>query len=64
VPNYPPKREAETEKELVGFLLSDLPLKQLSGRCGCSPRIGLASLRSRPKARVSVVGGWWLNCGP
>jgi len=56
VPDYPPTEKLRLEKELVGFYLSDHPLKQLSRSMRLLTPIGLASLEEQPdKARVSVV---------
>jgi len=56
VTDYPPNEKLKLEKELVGFYLSDHPLKQLSGPMRLLTPIGLASLEEQPdKARVSVV---------
>ena len=56
VADYPPNEKLKLEKELVGFYLSDHPLKQLSRSMRLLTPIGLASLEEQPdKARVSVV---------
>ncbi|MEB3348599.1 MAG: DNA polymerase III subunit alpha [Cyanobacteriota bacterium] len=56
VADYPPTEKLKLEKELVGFYLSDHPLKQLSPRVRLLSPIGLASLDDQAdKARVSVV---------
>ncbi|MFN5193518.1 MAG: DNA polymerase III subunit alpha [Cyanobacteriota bacterium] len=56
VPDYPPGEKLKLEKELVGFYLSDHPLKQLSRRVRLLSPIGLGSLEEQAdKAKVSVV---------
>ncbi len=56
VADYPPNEKLRLEKELVGFYLSDHPLKQLTRPLRLLSPIGLASLEEQPdKARVSVV---------
>ncbi|MCP9850479.1 DNA polymerase III subunit alpha [Cyanobium sp. Morenito 9A2] len=56
VSDYPPNEKLRLEKELVGFYLSDHPLKQLTRPVRLLAPIGLASLEEQPdKARVSVV---------
>ena len=56
VPDYPPTEKLRLEKELVGFYLSDHPLKQLTAPAQLLAPIGLASLEDQPdKAKVSVI---------
>ena len=56
VADYPPNEKLKLEKELVGFYLSDHPLKQLARPMRLLTPIGLASLQEQTdKARVSVV---------
>ncbi|MEB3265988.1 MAG: DNA polymerase III subunit alpha [Cyanobacteriota bacterium] len=56
VADYPPNDKLKLEKELVGFYLSDHPLKQLSPRVRLLSPIGLGSLEDQAdKARVCVV---------
>jgi DNA polymerase-3 subunit alpha len=57
VPDYPPTEKLRLEKELVGFYLSDHPLKQLTRPVQLLSPVGLGSLEElNDKARVSVVG--------
>ncbi|MCP9816407.1 DNA polymerase III subunit alpha [Synechococcus sp. GreenBA-s] len=57
VPDYPPTEKLRLEKELVGFYLSDHPLKQLTRPIRLLSAVGLGSLEEQAdKARVSVVG--------
>jgi DNA polymerase-3 subunit alpha len=57
VPDYPPTEKLRLEKELVGFYLSDHPLKQLTRPVQLLSPVGLGSLEEQAdKARVSVVG--------
>jgi DNA polymerase-3 subunit alpha len=56
VRDYPPKEKLRLEKELLGFYISDHPLRQLSSRVNLLSPIGLGSLEEQAdKARVSVV---------
>ncbi len=56
VPDYSPSEKLRLEKELVGFYLSDHPLKQLSAPAKLIAPIGLASLdEQHDKAKVSVI---------
>ncbi|KGG24818.1 MULTISPECIES: DNA polymerase III subunit alpha [unclassified Prochlorococcus] len=56
VPDYPPTEKLRLEKELVGFYLSDHPLKQLTAPAQLLAPIGLASLEDQPdKAKISVI---------
>ncbi|MEB3165212.1 MAG: OB-fold nucleic acid binding domain-containing protein, partial [Cyanobacteriota bacterium] len=56
VADYPPAEKLKLEKELLGFYLSDHPLRQLSGSVRLLSPIALASLEEQPdKARVSAV---------
>ncbi len=56
VPDYPPTEKLRLEKELVGFYLSDHPLKQLSSKTKLLSPIGLVSLDDQlDKAKVSVI---------
>ncbi|MFO7630182.1 MAG: DNA polymerase III subunit alpha [Prochlorococcaceae cyanobacterium] len=56
VADYHPTEKLRLEKELVGFYLSDHPLKQLSRPVRLLAPIGLGSLEEQAdKARVSVV---------
>ena len=56
VADYPPTEKLRLEKELLGFYISDHPLRQLTGRVNLLSPIGLASLEEQPdKARISVV---------
>ncbi|WP_411871997.1 DNA polymerase III subunit alpha [Vulcanococcus limneticus] len=57
VSDYPPTEKLRLEKELVGFYLSDHPLKQLTRSIRLLSAVGLGSLEEQAdKARVSVVG--------
>ena len=57
VADYPPTEKLRLEKELVGFYLSDHPLKQLTRPIQLLSAVGLGSLEEQAdKARVSVVG--------
>ncbi|MFZ9946933.1 MAG: OB-fold nucleic acid binding domain-containing protein, partial [Vulcanococcus sp.] len=57
VSDYPPTEKLRLEKELVGFYLSDHPLKQLTRPVQLLSPVGLGSLEEQAdKARVSVVG--------
>jgi DNA polymerase-3 subunit alpha len=56
VADYPPKEKLRLEKELVGFYLSDHPLRQLARPIRLLSPIGLGTLEEQAdKARVSVV---------
>ncbi|MFM9088312.1 MAG: DNA polymerase III subunit alpha, partial [Cyanobium sp.] len=56
VADYPPTEKLRLEKELVGFYLSDHPLKQLTRPLQLLSPLGLGSLEEQAdKARVSVV---------
>jgi len=56
VSDYPPTEKLRLEKELVGFYLSDHPLKQLTRPIQLLSAIGLGSLEEQAdKARVSVI---------
>ena len=56
VADYPPNEKLKLEKELVGFYLSDHPLKPLARPMRLLTPIGLATLQEQAdKARVSVV---------
>ncbi len=56
VADYPPTEKLRLEKELVGFYLSDHPLKQLTRPIRLLSAVGLGSLEEQAdKARVSVV---------
>ena len=56
VPDYPPSEKLRLEKELVGFYLSDHPLKQLARPVKLLSPVALASLEDlADKARVSAV---------
>jgi DNA polymerase-3 subunit alpha len=56
VRDYPPTEKLRLEKELVGFYLSDHPLKQLHRPIRLLSPLGLGSLEDQAdKARVSVV---------
>ena len=56
IPDYPPTEKLRLEKELVGFYLSDHPLKQLTAPAQLLAPIGLASLEDQSdKAKVSVI---------
>ncbi|MCS5690480.1 DNA polymerase III subunit alpha [Cyanobium sp. FGCU-6] len=56
VADYPPAEKLKLEKELLGFYLSDHPLRQLAGSVRLLSPIALASLEEQAdKARVSAV---------
>ena len=56
VSDYPPTEKLRLEKELVGFYLSDHPLKQLDPSARLLAPIGLSSLEEQPdKAKVSAI---------
>ena len=56
VADYPPTEKLRLEKELVGFYLSDHPLKQLAGRVKLLSPVALGNLEElADKARVSAV---------
>ncbi len=56
VADYPPTEKLRLEKELVGFYLSDHPLKQLASRVKLLSPLALGSLEEQAdKARVSAV---------
>jgi DNA polymerase-3 subunit alpha len=56
VPDYPPSEKLRLEKDLVGFYLSDHPLKQLTPSSRLLAPIGLGSLEEQPdKAKVSAI---------
>jgi DNA polymerase-3 subunit alpha len=56
VADYPPNDKLKLEKELLGFYLSDHPLKQLSGAVRLLAPISLGSLEEQAdKAKVSLV---------
>jgi len=56
VPDYPPTEKLKLEKELLGFYISDHPLRQLSSQVRLLTPIGLANLEEMAdKAKVSVV---------
>ncbi len=56
VADYPPKEKLRLEKELVGFYLSDHPLRQLARPIRMLSPISLGRLEEQAdKARVSVV---------
>lgn len=56
VPDYAPTEKLRLEKELVGFYLSDHPLKQLSGASRLLMPIGLGSLEEKAdRSRVSAL---------
>jgi len=56
VPDYPPTEKLRLEKELVGFYLSDHPLKQLARPVKLLSPVALGSLEELPdKAKVSAV---------
>ena len=56
VPDYPPTEKLRLEKDLVGFYLSDHPLKQLTPSSKLLAPIGLGSLEEQPdKAKVSAI---------
>jgi DNA polymerase-3 subunit alpha len=56
VPDYPPTEKLRLEKELLGFYISDHPLRQLVGRVKLLAPVPLSSLEEQPdKARLSVL---------
>ncbi|MCP9887092.1 DNA polymerase III subunit alpha [Cyanobium sp. ATX 6A2] len=56
VADYPPTEKLRLEKELVGFYLSDHPLKQLAARVKLLSPLALGNLDEQAdKARVSAV---------
>ncbi|MCP9882612.1 DNA polymerase III subunit alpha [Cyanobium sp. Alchichica 3B3-8F6] len=56
VPDYPPTEKLRLEKELVGFYLSDHPLKQLAHQVKLLSPVALGSLEEMAdKAKVSAV---------
>ncbi len=56
VPDYPSSEKLKLEKELLGFYLSDHPLRQLASRVKLLSPIGLANLEEQPdKASISLV---------
>ncbi|MEB3307065.1 MAG: DNA polymerase III subunit alpha [Cyanobacteriota bacterium] len=56
VPDYPPAEKLRLEKELVGFYLSDHPLRQLGSRLRLLSPVALGNLEEMAdKARVSAV---------
>ena len=56
VPDYPPTEKLRLEKELVGFYLSDHPLKQLAGKVKLLSPVALGNLEEMAdKAKVSAV---------
>ena len=56
VPDYPPSEKLRLEKDLVGFYLSDHPLKQLTPSSRLLAPIGLGSLEEQQdKAKVSAI---------
>jgi len=56
VPDYPPTEKLKLEKELLGFYISDHPLRQLASQVRLLTPIGLANLEEMAdKAKVSVV---------
>lgn len=56
VADYPPTEKLRLEKELVGFYLSNHPLRQLGASARLLAPIGLGSLEEQAdRARVSVV---------
>ena len=56
VSDYPPTEKLRLEKELVGFYLSDHPLKQLDPSARLLAPIGLSSLEEQPdKAKISAI---------
>ena len=56
VADYPPTEKLRLEKDLVGFYLSDHPLKQLSPSASLLAPIGLGSLEEQAdKAKVSAI---------
>lgn len=56
VPDYPPTEKLRLEKELVGFYLSDHPLKQLASQVKLLSPLALGNLEEMAdKAKVSAV---------
>jgi len=56
VADYPPREKLKLEKELLGFYISDHPLRQLGSQVNLLAPIGLGSLEEQvDKAKVSVV---------
>ena len=56
VADYPPAEKLRLEKDLVGFYLSDHPLKQLTAPAKLLAPIGLGSLEEQPdKTKVSAI---------
>jgi DNA polymerase-3 subunit alpha len=56
VPDYPPTEKLRLEKELVGFYLSDHPLKQLASQVKLLSPVALGTLEElADKAKVSAV---------
>jgi len=56
VSDYPPQEKLKLEKELLGFYLSDHPLRQLAGSLRLLSPIALATLEEQAdKAKVSAV---------
>jgi DNA polymerase-3 subunit alpha len=56
VPDYPPTEKLRLEKELVGFYLSDHPLKQLASQVKLLSPVALGNLEEMAdKAKVSAV---------
>jgi len=56
VADYPPREKLKLEKELLGFYISDHPLRQLGTQVNLLAPIGLGSLEEQAdKAKVSVV---------
>ncbi|MCS5700034.1 DNA polymerase III subunit alpha [Cyanobium sp. FGCU-52] len=56
VADYPPQEKLKLEKELLGFYLSDHPLRQLAGSLRLLSPIALATLEEQAdKAKVSAV---------
>ena len=56
VADYPPREKLKLEKELLGFYISDHPLRQLGNQVNLLAPIGLGSLEEQvDKAKVSVV---------
>ncbi len=56
VADYPPTEKLKLEKELLGFYISDHPLRQLSAQVTLLSPIGLARLEEQSdKAKVSIV---------
>jgi DNA polymerase-3 subunit alpha len=54
--DYAPTDKLKLEKELLGFYISDHPLRQLSSQVKLLSPIGLATLEEQPdKAKVSVI---------